>query len=779
MKKITGDVKHLYNLGFDLHLLHKNSKRPIHMKWAARAKEPWGAIVQGFKPGMNIGVRLGRALKSGKFLAAIDCDVKSDSPKHLAEMEEKLASFIGAGFHTPTVLSGRGNGSKHIYFVTKTPVNPRRLAQSSDKVKVSMPSEERSPSKYELGNLTSEEIKEGVRIRPAWEISLMGIGQQVVIPPSIHPDSKRSYKWKEPGRPNLRDLRAIPKLDLEKDGMDGDARPLSTKVSNDWKPVPIDLELSTLDDETLAKIKTGAGVEDRSAALLGVANKMLLAGFKDDEILTVLTDPDTFLGETAYSHAQTTSRRKAANWIKKYTLEKSKRETDAARDFEDEVVVTEISEEKQASVQAKADKDAEKAYHWTDDLTCSDDGMGPPKNTLKNVILILTNVAAPDVFKRNEFANTEIYGCKAPWLSNPGDEIRDLDVVRIKEWLTNNYSFEPSNDRVIEAIAAIADRNRFHPVRDYLDKLEWDGKPRLDTWLKRYMNAKAEEPYLSAISRKILVAMVKRVYQPGAKFDQVLILQGDQGRGKSRALNALASDEWFSDAHINVADKDAVMTMQSMWLIEMGELSGMRKADAELLKEFISRRTDRIRVPYGKKTENFPRQCVFIGTTNQKEYLKDATGNRRYWPVTVGSCKVDLLRRDRNQLFAEAKVAYGLDEPLYLEDDEMVKGAEVEQGSRMEKDEWEELIQNWIEGTSINGDEMIVSTVDKAKFRLVDLFDSSGPLGAWKLNPPEQKRASIVLGKLGFENRSVYLPELKRTGRFWMSKSDLTPENRH
>ncbi len=174
----------------------------------------------------------------------------------------------------------------------------------------------------------------------------------------------------------------------------------------------------------------------------------------------------------------------------------------------------------------------------------------------------------------------------------------------------------------------IADRNGFHPVRLYLDALKWDGKSRVENFLHTYFKAQGDATYIRAISRKVLCAMIARVYQPGVKFDNILIIEGRQGLGKSTAIKALAGAEWFSDAQINVADKDSVMSLQGHWVMELGEIASMRKADLELLKAYVSRSVDKIRVPYGKRTEAFPRQCIFIGSKNPDgEYLRDPTGN--------------------------------------------------------------------------------------------------------------------------------------------------------
>lgn len=756
MKPDFKELKRLYDLGFALHWLHPRSKRPVELKWTSGARMAWPDFKAAHKEGMNVGVRLGVAsrIRDG-YLAVIDCDVKSTDPKHRKEMLSALMGIYNQV--APYVASGRGNGSSHRYVLTREPVRSRRLGQSPEKVKTFMPSAGK-PSRREIAYLTTEEIQKGIRLRPAWEISLMGEGQQVVIPPSIHPDSGKPYIWVL--SPTDDDV-LIPEYVSVATATDE----TRDKTIQDFKPVVVDLVSSDLPDRIVDQIVSGEGVEDRSAALLGVTNAMIRARFTDDEILSVLTDEDNFLGGVAFEHAQTKSRARAAQWIRRYTLDKSKREVDAAYVFDCEVEETVILSDEDARVQSEELTPV--PDDWRDLIERGDEKSGyRPKNTLKNVILILRGEGGGEIFKRNEFANTEHYGLDAPWGSFSGMEITDIDTIRIKTWIADLYRFEPSNDRINEAIAKIADMNRYHPVREYLDRLEWDGVSRIDSWLKTYLGARAPEPYLSAISRKVLCAMIARIYRPGVKFDHVLILEGTQGVGKSTALRKLAGEEWFTDAHINVSDKDAIMTMRSMWLIELGELSGMRSADVELLKEFVSRTTDRIRVPYGKRTENFPRQCIFIGTTNREEYLKDTTGNRRFWPVAVGACDFKAIEADREQLLAEAKFAWELGEPLYLEDPEMVKAATSEQEARSIHDTAVDVIADWL--AQADSDELITPAIDRKKFRMEDVFGAGGPLADWKMNPMELKRASDALRKLGFKSQPVWDTNGKRVRRYWV-----------
>lgn len=727
-------VQSLYHMGFAIHLLKPRSKQPLESGWTTGPRKTWEQIKKAYRPGMNVGVRLGEASKVGDgYLACIDVDVKD--PAFNMEAHAHLAQIVGDWSCFPRVSSGRGNGSCHLYFLSREPFKMVEL-----------------------------------RKHPKWEIVAYSTGRQMVLPPSIHPDTKKPYRWDQGAEPKP-ELK-IPFIDVSSLApREKPDAPASTSQGK-FKPVPVLLFCTGLKTETVDAIIHGAGVSDRSAALLGVTNKMLKAGFTDNEVLSVLTDKENALGQVAYQHAQTNDRARAAEWVRKYTLEKSKRETKAQYAFEEECEEVELTEHAAAEQFAALVPEPD----WSDKIERSGrEGNGAPKNTLKNVIMILKGEAGNEIFKRDEFAGAELYSKKAPWGGKPGQEVGDIDTVLIKEWLANTYRFEPSDDRINQGISAVAHSNKYHPVRDYLDGLEWDGVPRIDNWLKTYLGAKAVEPYLSAVSRKVLIAMVKRIYEPGCKFDEILILQGVQGVGKSTLLRNLAGDHWFTDASIDVKDKDAVMTMRSIWLVELGELAVMNQADAEQLKQFASRTTDRIRVPYGRRTENFPRQCVFIGTTNRDEYLKDPTGDRRFWPVKVGKCDFKAVKRDRDQLFAEARFAYELGEPTYLEDEAMVQGAKQEQQARAMSDVWEDRLRDWLDLPQ--ADEDLTARVSRERFRLTDLFEDGGPLAGTRDGLSEQRRAGDALRRLGFQAKS-FRNAKGRVERLWTRTAvvtDVTP----
>lgn len=756
---MLNEARRLHALGFAIHWLRPKSKAPLESGWSKGPRKTLSQLSSQYKKDMNIGVRLGEASKlDGGYLAVIDCDVKSTMLSDLKEMKMKLVELGIEWKKAPTVASGRGNGSMHIYMKSSVPVTPRRLPQSPNKVKVYMPSVAASAGDKKF--LTIDELQQGMRMRAAWEISLMGEGQQVVLPPSIHPDSGKPYTWSEPlisvdDIPLLPNVLAVTALKRTINSRSGTQESLLGQLT----PVRVELWETDLSQHIVALIEKGEGCDDRSAGLMSAALAMCGVGMTDQQILSVLTDKDNYLGKAAYDHTKSDSRSVAADWVRKFTLEKARAATSAAAAFSDEVEVSDLPPE----VLEKQNAEILDVPHWTSKLDRIKEG-NRVKITLNNIIMILQNATGEKLVCRNEFANEDIYGCDAPWGNKKGTEVKNDDVVLIKSWLGTNFNIEPNQNLIREALTKLALQNKYHPVKNYLNALEWDGKSRIDTWLKYYMDAKAPELYLSAVSRKVLIAMVARIYEPGYKFDHVLILQGGQGVGKSTSLNFLVGDEWFSDAYINMADKDGVLSMRTAWLIELGELSGMGRVEINQVKDFITRRNDRIRVPYGHKTESFPRHCIFIGTTNNDEFLKDETGNRRFWPVTVGSCDFKALKRDRDQLFAEAKFAYELGEVTHLASREENAIARAEQAKRMEGDILTEQLQNWFEKEHDN--------FNKDEFLLSELFGDHGPFPRKNENRQEQLRMARALRMLGYEKSDKrYMGN--KVQKVWRKQSEL------
>jgi predicted P-loop ATPase len=276
--------------------------------------------------------------------------------------------------------------------------------------------------------------------------------------------------------------------------------------------------------------------------------------------------------------------------------------------------------------------------------------------------------------------------------------VRDEDVSQVQEWLQHQGIPKIGRDQVHQAVDQRAMERAFHPVRDYLSGLRWDKTPRLDDWLCTYLGA-PKDAYTARVGRMFIVGMVARVFKPGCKMDYAIVLEGDQGIRKSSALRILAGDEWFSDSLPDLHRCDAVrlsMHLRGKWLIEIGELSAIGKADTEALKAFISKQEERYTPKFARKEVTEPRQCAFAGSTNKSTYLKDETGARRFWPVLLGRIDLEALARDRDKLFAEAVASYRMGEAWWPEVTFEREHIKPQQDARFEADAWEEAIGNFV-----------------------------------------------------------------------------------
>lgn len=346
----------------------------------------------------------------------------------------------------------------------------------------------------------------------------------------------------------------------------------------------------------------------------------------------------------------------------------------------------------------QAEDDFNESGDWQKNLVY--DKSGNLKNTLRNLTLILQNDEnLQDIVFNQQLDGMEIKG-SVPW-KHPSKYWRDADDAQLVSYIDMHYgTFTQRNYQI--AVTKVADDRSYHPIREYLDSLPpWDGIPRVDTLLIDYLGAD-DNAYVRAVTRKTLCAAICRVQKPGCKFDSMLVLNGPQGIGKSTLIARLAG-EWFSDSlSLNdTKDKTAAEKLQGYWILEIGELAGLRKAEVETLRSFLSRQNDIYRVSFGKRATPHLRQCVFFGTTNAETgYLRDTTGNRRFWPVkTPGSDKKhswDLDEHEINQIWAETLEYVKAGEKLYL-DAKLDTYAKEEQRKAMESDEREGIVRDYLE----------------------------------------------------------------------------------
>lgn len=328
------------------------------------------------------------------------------------------------------------------------------------------------------------------------------------------------------------------------------------------------------------------------------------------------------------------------------------------------------------------------------------DRRGTPESDVFNCLVVLKyDPALRGRICLDEFAHRLVVTDDLPWRGK--DETpywTDTDDACLRNYFATKYLIK-GKGIIDDALQEVTQANKFHPVREYLRGLTWDGECRLDTLFIDYIGAE-DTDYIRAVTRKWMCGAVARVMTPGVKFDTAIVLYGTQGLGKSVILEKLGR-KWFNNSLIDIKTKDTLEQIQGSWIVELAELAPTYKNDNEIVKAFISRTSDRFRSPYGKRTEDYPRQCVFAGSTNTLLFLKDRTGNRRFWPITGNADSKSknswaITDEEVDQLWAEAFYYWSEGEPLDL-DDELKKEAIRAQLSHTEGGELVGLIEEYLE----------------------------------------------------------------------------------
>lgn len=353
-----------------------------------------------------------------------------------------------------------------------------------------------------------------------------------------------------------------------------------------------------------------------------------------------------------------------------------------------------------------------------------------------------------------------------------GGILRDIDVLNIKRYISSTHKIEISTQRINEIICLLADEKTYHPLKDYLNSLVWDEIPRLDKWISEICGVNNNE-YYSEVGLKILCAAVYRAFNPGCKFDYMMILEGEQGIGKSTLLNILGG-KWYLDTHFSTKEnkQDIIDMMRTAWIVEISDLAGFNKSTIEHLKSFITRQVDRVRMPYARLAEDFPRQCVFIGTHNpsgDNTYFRDDTGNRRFWPVECKKIDLVKLREWRDQLWAEANsICWG--QKLYLENPKSLEYLNHLHGNREHNNPLYEMIEDFVKHKNTVENKEILEKVfkmDMARARPEDLRGKCTLLGIWmrknKWIKGENKKRGWYF-RAGFENELI---EVKQEHQVW------------
>jgi predicted P-loop ATPase len=415
-----------------------------------------------------------------------------------------------------------------------------------------------------------------------------------------------------------------------------------------------------------------------------------------------------------------------------------------------------------ANTNANTETEASGAKGWVTQVQCGKNG--EPRPNLYNAMLALradpqlVGLFGYDEMRLATILLHHVPGTSAKEAFSPRPAT-DADVAALQEFLQTAGLETIGKEVVHQAVDLRAMERTFHPVRDYLDNLAWDGKPRLEKWTTTYLGTK-DTAYHRAIGRMFLLSLVARIYRPGCQVDYMPVLEGEQGELKSSVCRALVGDDYFSDSLPPIGNDQVRLSqhLRGKWLIEIAEMSAMTRAESEDLKAFITRRVEQYIGKYARKEATEPRRCVFIGSTNKQAYLRDDTGGRRFWPIKIGKISLPALQQDRDQLFAEAVHAYKHGASWWPDRDFERQHIAPLQEARFEADAWEESVADWVEM--------------KHKTTLTEVARGALCIETGRLSRTDQLRIRSALTRLGWK-------EAPRTkdGRWWVpTKPSAAPK---
>jgi predicted P-loop ATPase len=376
--------------------------------------------------------------------------------------------------------------------------------------------------------------------------------------------------------------------------------------------------------------------------------------------------------------------------------------------------------------------------HWLS--RCMTNAYGVPLPNIANAMIALrSDPMLHDAFAFDEMLRTAMLvhplrRGQNEFVSRP---IRDTDVAELQEILQWDGLKRVGKDTVHQAVDLRASERKYHPVQDFLAGVRWDGNPRVNTWLAKYLGVEPT-PYASNVGQMFLIGFVARVLKPGCKSDYMLVLEGAQGAMKSTACSVLGGD-YFSDHLPDITGgKDVSQHLRGKHLIEVAELSALGKAETAQLKAFISRTHERYRPSYGRCEVVEPRQCAFIGTTNRRSaYLQDETGGRRFWPVLVGNIDIKALSTDRDQLLAEAVHLFKAGVPWWPNRDFELLHIAPQQAERYEVDAWEEVISDYLKSVT--------------RTTMLDVARQALFIETRRIGTSDQRRITKVMERLGWK----------------------------
>lgn len=391
--------------------------------------------------------------------------------------------------------------------------------------------------------------------------------------------------------------------------------------------------------------------------------------------------------------------------------------------------------------------------------------MAKPRNLLKLVDFFESNVKLEKLFKYNLMSyDIEFTRDVEGFLHSK--HIEDENIIDLKYYISSIMGEEFNKNLIEEALIVVSRRYAYNPLMKYLKNLQWDGKPRLDTWLIDYLGAEDNE-YVRKVGKKILCGAISRAYEPGSKFDYMLILEGSQGIKKSTLLETLCG-EWYIDTDLSSADnrKDLVDTLRSGWIVEIGDMSGFNKADIRNVKAFITRKVDMVRLPYGRRVKAFPKKCILIGThnpTGDNEYLRDDSGNRRFWPIECSKADCIGIKANRDQIFAEAIVKYKEGEKLFLDEQKDKKALDILcslHSSRESSNPIKEIISNYVKiRDSVTSADIITNglKMNISSSNAIAIKGKQTLIGIWM-----RKNGWVKHGDTYYKSEKVYLEYVEK-----------------
>jgi len=401
-----------------------------------------------------------------------------------------------------------------------------------------------------------------------------------------------------------------------------------------------------------------------------------------------------------------------------------------------------------------------------------------------NVALILDHDEAMlGMFGLDEFANRVVLHRDPPWRGNIGREFTELDGVELAAWLgkalhDGGYQLTLKTSMVLEVVEAIARRHKFHPVRDYLNGLVWDGNERIPTLFPEFCGT-GDDEYHQRVAVIFMVSAVARILRPGCKVDTMLVLEGEQGLGKTRVTQTLfGGDRWYVDAQRSPAEKDFYQDIVGKWGVEIGEMTAFSKAEANKVKQTLSATSDTYRPSYGRYSRTFPRQCVFVGTTNEHEWQRDHTGGRRYLPVRVMRVDVERIAAVRDQLWAEAVARLQRGDEWWS----LPARAKEEQDERYIDDAWAQPMLWWLSGLGRPDSYDGLSFAERkplgeiVEVSVADVMTRALGIDTARIDRPGQMRVSAILTRWGWA--SYRTTKFGRQARLWYAPPEWQPMRR-